>query len=109
MLHISGGPGVGKSAIMKHLALRLQPEGRIIVLRNGRVPSGGWFAMSHMIGCPVSQDELFNELGCGGGAILFIDNIDQIDDAGTWATITDLLGGVYRSPGWRAVTTGGIG
>jgi len=65
--------------------------------------------MSHVIGCPVSQDELFNELGCGGGATLFIDNIDQVDDAGAWATISDLLGGVHRSPGWRAVTTGGIG
>ena len=32
ILHITGAPGVGKSAIMKHLALRLQPEGRIIVL-----------------------------------------------------------------------------
>jgi hypothetical protein len=62
-----------------------------------------------MIGCPVSQDELFNELGCGGGAILFIDNIDQIDDAGEWATVTDLLSGVARCPGWRAVVTGGIG
>ena len=65
--------------------------------------------MSHMIGCPVSQDELFNELGCGGGATLFIDNIDQIDDAGDWATVTDLLAGVARHPGWRAVVTGGIG
>jgi hypothetical protein len=109
MLHIVGGPGVGKSSVMKHLALQLQPEGRIIVLGNGRIIPGGWLQMSHMIGCPVSQDELFNELGCGGGATLFIDNIDQIDDAGEWATVTDLLSGIARCPGWRAVVTGGIG
>jgi hypothetical protein len=109
MLHIVGGPGVGKSSVMKHLALRLQPEGRVIVLRNGRIIPGGWLQLSHVVGCTVSQDELFNELGCGGGATLFIDNIDQIDDAGEWATVTDLLSGVIRSPGWRAVFTGGPG
>jgi hypothetical protein len=109
MLAIVGGPGVGKSWIMKHLALRLRPEGRIIVLGNGRIVPGGWLPMSHVIDCRVSQDELFNELGCGGGATLFIDNIDQIDDAGDWATVTDLLAGVARCPGWRAVATAGIG
>jgi hypothetical protein len=94
---------------MKHLAERLQAEGRIVVLGNGRIIPGGWIQMSHVIGCPVSQDELFNELGCGGGATLFIDNIDQIDDAGEWATVSDLLAGVARYPGWRAVATGSAG
>jgi len=101
ILHIVGGPGVGKSAIMKHLAERLEPEGRIVVVGNGRIIAGGWLQMSHVIGCPVSQDELFNELGCGGGATLFIDNIDQIDEAGEWATVSDLLAGVAKCPGWR--------
>lgn len=47
---IQGAPGVGKSAVMKHLAGRLQPEGRIVVLRNGRIIPGGWLLMSHTIG-----------------------------------------------------------
>jgi hypothetical protein len=85
-LHIVGAPGVGKSSVMKHLARSLQPEGRIIVLRNGRIIPGGWLRMAHEIGSTVlSQHELFSELGCGGGATLFIDNIDQIDEAGDWA------------------------
>src|SRR5450759_2033249 len=108
-LHIVGAPGVGKSSIMKHLAQRLQPEGRIIVLRDGRIMPGGWLRMAHEIGCMVSQDELFNELGCGGGATLFIDNIDQVDEVGDWPTVNDLLTGVARNPGWRAVFTGGVG
>ncbi len=108
-LHIVGSPGVGKSSVMKHLAQRLQPEGRIIVLRNGRIIPGGWPRMAHEIGCKVSRDELFNELGCGGGATLFIDNIDQIDDPGDSAAIYDLLAGVVRNPGWRAVVTGAAG
>ena len=109
ILHIVGSPGVGKSAVMKHLAERLQPEGRIIVLGNDRIIPGGWLQMSHVIGCPVTQDELFNELGCVGGATLFINDIDQIDEAEGWATVSDLLAGVARCPGWRAVVTGSVG
>jgi hypothetical protein len=109
VLHIVGAPGVGKSWVMKHLAQRLQPEGRIIVLRNGRIVPGGWVRMAHEIGCAISQEELYNELGCGGGATLFIDNIDQIEEAGDWATVADLLGCIAKTPGWRAVVTGGLG
>jgi energy-coupling factor transporter ATP-binding protein EcfA2 len=108
MVHIVGAPGVGKSSVMKHLAERIQSEGRIIVLRNSRIIPGGWLALAQVIGRTVSKEELFNELGCGGGATLFIDNIDQIDDAGEWATVTDLLSGVAKTPGWRAVSTGGV-
>jgi hypothetical protein len=109
MVHIVGPAGVGKSWVLKDLAKRLMPEGRIIVLRHGRIIPGGWLQMAHAIGCAASRDELFNELGCGGGATLFIDNIDQITEPAEWATITDLLLGVAKSPGWRAVATGGLG
>jgi hypothetical protein len=109
LLHIVGAPGTGKSAVLKHLAQRLTPEGRIVVLRNGRIIPGGWLAMRSTIGCTVSREELFNELGCGGGAVLFIDNIDQIEDAAELATVSDLLVGVAKSPGWRAVVTGAVG
>jgi len=40
--------------------------------------------------------ETILELGCGGGAALFIDNIDQIDDAGEWATVTVAGWGMAR-------------
>lgn len=109
LLHIVGAPGVGKSSVMKQLAERIHPEGRIIVLRNGRIIPGGWLSMAHVIGCTVSKEELFNELGCGGGATLFIDNIDLIDAAGEWATIADLLAGAVKSHGWRVVSTGSVG
>lgn len=109
VLHIVGAGGCGKSGVLKHLARRLQPEGRILVLRNGRIPPGGWLAVASRIGCGVSLDELFSELGCGGGATLFVDNIDQIEDAGEWATISDLMTAVTKNPGWRAVVTGGVG
>jgi hypothetical protein len=38
---IEGRPGVGKSAVMKHLAVRLQAEGCVLALRRGRIIPGG--------------------------------------------------------------------
>ncbi|MCC8955028.1 AAA family ATPase [Bradyrhizobium sp. Pear77] len=105
---IAGRPGVGKSAVMKHLAARVQRESCVLVLRRGRIIPGGWTAMAHTIGWAGSQVELFNELGAGGGAIVFVDNIDQIDDQGEWATVTDLLSQATRSRGWRVVATCGV-
>lgn len=105
---IQGRPGVGKSAVMKHLAVRLQAEGCVLALRRGRIIPGGWTVMAHTIGWGGSLAELFNELGAGGGAILFIDNIDQIDDQGEWTTVTDLLSQATRSQGWRIVATCGV-
>lgn len=104
-LQIVGAAGVGKSAVLKSLAIGLQGEGTILVLAPGRIIGGGWLKLAHVIGCPVSRNELFNELGCGGGATLFIDNIDQIDDADAWVTLGDLLRGVQECRGWRAVFT----
>lgn len=109
VLRIGGRPGVGKSSVMKHLVRRLQAESRVLVLRNGRIINGGWMRMAHTIGWTGSQADLFNELGSGGGAILFIDNIDQIDDPAEWETVCDLLSEAMRSPGWRAVVTGELG
>jgi len=105
VLNIVGAPGAGKSAAMKHLAELVQPEGRIIVLRNGRIVPGGWQRMSHELGCTVPSDLFFNELGAAGGATLFIDNIDQVEDASERATVTDLLAAVGKYPGWRAIVT----
>jgi hypothetical protein len=102
---IVGTSGVGKSALLKALALRQRNEGNILVLAPGRIVRGGWTRMAQVMDCPVGRDELFNELGCGGGATLFVDNIDQIDDAEAWLTLRDLLRGVLECAGWRAVFT----
>jgi hypothetical protein len=105
MTLIVGDGGLGKSAILKLLALRVNLEGAGIFVAPGRIIPGGWLQMSNVIDCPVSRDELFNELGCGGGATLFVDNIDQIDDPRDWATVGDLVRGAMANPGWRVVAT----
>jgi hypothetical protein len=109
VLKILGAGGVGKSHILKHLVERLSAEGVVVVLAPGRIVPGGWLQMQRVIDCPVSRDELFNELGCGGAATLFVDNIDQIADPREWATTADLLAGVAACPGWRAVVTASPG
>ena len=105
VLQIVGASGVGKSAVLKALAQHQRGEGTVLVLAPGRVVDGGWLEMAPVIGCTVGRNELLNELGCGGGATLFVDNIDQLDDADAWLTLRDLLRGVLECPGWRAVFT----
>ena len=104
-VQIVGTAGVGKSAVLKSLVARLQPEGTILVLTPDRIIGGGWLKMARALSCPVSRNDLFNELGCGGAATLFVDNIDQIEDPQAWATLRDLLRSVHECPGWRAVFT----
>jgi hypothetical protein len=98
-VQIVASAGVGKSAVLKQLAMRTQEQGVNIVLAPGRIIGNGWVRMAAVIDCPVSRNELFNELACGGGATLFIDNIDQIDDAHDWLTLRDLLRGTLECPG----------
>lgn len=105
ILAIVGAPGTGKSAILKHLAELQGFEGTTIVLSRGRIVAGGWTSWAQTMTCPVAQGELLNELACGGGATLFIDNIDQIDDAGQLATVNDLIRGALANPEWRIVFT----
>jgi hypothetical protein len=105
VLQIVGASGVGKSAVLKELAQQQRGEGTVLVLSPGRIVGGGWLQMARAIECPVGRGELLNELGCGGAATLFVDNIDQIDDAEAWLTLRDLLRGVLECAGWRAVFT----
>jgi hypothetical protein len=105
LVQIVGAGGVGKSSVLKALATDLRPQGRVVVLTPGRIIGGGWLKMADALGCAGTRNELLNELGIGGAATLFIENIDQIDDDGVWLTLNDLLRGVIESPGWRAVYT----
>lgn len=104
-LKITGNPGVGKSAVLKHLANRLATEGILIVLTSGRIIPGGWTRMADAIGCGIGRDELLSELALGGPSTLFIDNIDRVEDEAERATVRDLIRGVVATPGWNVVAT----
>lgn len=105
VLYVSGASGVGKSALLKQLAEQAQSEGSIVVLAPGRIVGGGWLNVASAIGCNVGRVDLFNDLGCGGNATIFVDNVDQIESAGERSTLHDLLRAVTECTGWRAVLT----
>jgi hypothetical protein len=104
-LAIVGAPGTGKSAVLKRVAQLQEAESTIIFLSRGRIVQGGGLAWAQAVSCPLLLDELFNELGCGGGATLFVDNIDQIDDQNRLVTVNDLVRTAIKSPGWRVAFT----
>ena len=105
LVEITGASGVGKSVILKHPVARLETEGTVMLLAPGRITPGGWPKMAQALGCEASRDELLNELACGGCGMLFIDNVDQVDDEREKITLRDLLRGVVGNRSWRAVVT----
>ncbi len=104
-LEIRGSGGVGKSAVLKEIALTAQIESRVIVLAPDRTPSGGWSALQSQIGCDFTARELLVDLAGDGGATLFIDGIDRFEDPGQRHTIADLLTEAANVPGVCVIAT----
>jgi hypothetical protein len=104
-LEIVGGPGCGKSAILKALAEREGIEGRPLVLSPARTPPGGWLALSTQIGSRGSAEEFLTEMAASGSSTLFIDSLDRVTDPGVQATMVDLISAAARVPGMRLAAT----
>lgn len=104
-LEIRGEGGVGKSAVLKEIANRVQMESRVLVLAPNRVPAGGWEAFRSQLGCDASASQLLSDLAGDGGGILLIDGIDRFDDPGQRNTIADLLRAAASVAGLRVVAT----
>jgi hypothetical protein len=109
LVEISCPPGVGKSAVLKHLVALQGTEGTVLLLSPGRISPGGWPKMAVDLGYDCSRDEFLNELACGGCATLFVDNLDQVDDPREQITLRDLLRGVVALDNWRVVVTTRLG
>ncbi|HZC16954.1 MAG TPA: hypothetical protein VE309_09335, partial [Caulobacteraceae bacterium] len=65
-LEIVGGPGGGKSAILKALAGREGLEGRPLVLTPARTPPGGWLTLSGQLGFQGSATDFLTEMAASG-------------------------------------------
>lgn len=104
-LEIRGAGGVGKSGVLKDLALRNGVESRIIIVAPHRVPGGGWGALSAQLGCDVTAREFLTDLAGDGGGTLFVDGIDRFDDPGQRVTIADLIRAAAQVRGFRVVVT----
>lgn len=103
-IEIRGDAGVGKSGLLKHFALEVARESRVLVLAPGRVTPGGWGAMKAQLNFSGSADAFLRDLASDGGGWLFIDNLDFYAD-GERQTINDLLLTAANVPGFIVVAT----
>lgn len=104
-LELRGESGVGKSGLLKALASQIVVESRVLVLAPYRIAAGGWGAMRDQLRCDAGAEELLEDLAGDGGATLFIDGLDRIDNPGERATVVDLIRSAAGIPGFRVVVT----
>ena len=97
-VEVRGDAGVGKSAVLKHLAAQLSTEARVMFLSPGRITPGGWPAMRAQIGFEDGAYDLLSDLAAGGGAVLFLDNLDRFGPQ-EQATVRDLVREASIVPG----------
>lgn len=103
-LEIRGDAGVGKSGLMRHLAEQVATEAGILVLTPGRTPLRGWGAMRAEVGFDGTARELLSDMTGDGGAVVFIDNLDQFSSEER-STIIDLVRAAADVSGISVVTT----
>lgn len=104
-LELRGESGVGKSGVLKALASRATIESRVLVLAPYRIVAGGWGAMRDQLRCDARAEEFLADLAGDGGATLFIDGVDRIDNPGERATVVDLMRSAAGIPGFRVIAT----
>lgn len=102
---VRGDTGVGKSSVLRHYAERVAARAPIIFLDREATPPGGWLSLANMLGIPGTANAFLTDLAASGGAYLFIDGIDMVDDAGRQRTINELLRAASAIPGFTVVAT----
>ena len=103
-VEIRGDGGVGKSALLKHVAEQLSTEAPIIVLSPRSTTGGGWTRMRAEIGFDGTARDLLFDMASSGGATLFLDGIDYFTEQQR-PTVEDLVREAARVPGFSVVVT----
>jgi hypothetical protein len=103
-VEIRGEAGVGKSAVLKHLALQVAKESQVIVFAPDRTAPRGWFALRGVLGFDGTARELLADLAADGGAVLFIDNLDNFNEQ-EQKTVSDIVLEAAKVPGFAVVAT----
>ena len=78
LVNISGLPGCGKSAVLKHFAGNAAAKGPILFLKSDRLVGNGWSTFASALGLHHTAAELLTEIGATGTSILFIDGIYRV-------------------------------
>jgi len=103
-VEIRGDAGVGKSGILKHLAVQAQTETGIIVLRPGRTPTRGWSGLRERLQFDGAARDLLVELAADGTGLLFVDNLDLFSEEER-PTVNDLIRAAASVPGFSVIAT----
>lgn len=104
-IEIRGGPGVGKSAILKHVAERMAAEATVFVLDPVSTPEGGWAALALELDLKATAREFLADLATSGGAVIFIDSLEMFTSPARRRTVNDLVREIAPIEGMSVVTT----
>ncbi|OBU02591.1 ATP-binding protein [Morganella psychrotolerans] len=104
-VEIKGGPGVGKSAVLRNAAERIISEALVLVLDPLTTPEGGWAALSQVLNIRTTLKEFLNDLAVSGGGVLFIDSLEMFTSPAQRRTINDLLREIAVTNGFSVVAT----
>lgn len=104
-VEIRGPSGVGKSALLKHIAEQISSEARVVVLSPARTLPHGWLLLRATLGCTVSARDFLSDLASDGGAFLFIDGLDIFEDEDKKTTVRDLVRAAALVPNFAVVVT----
>ncbi|MEO9256679.1 MAG: ATP-binding protein [Tepidiformaceae bacterium] len=104
-VEIRGGPGVGKSAVLKHVAERISCQAHVLVLDPVGTPEGGWGALSQVLSIPATAREFLNDLAASGGGVVFIDSLEMFTSPARRRTVNDVLREVAVIEGFSVVAT----
>jgi len=103
-VEIRGDAGVGKSGVLKHFAQQIAIESQVIVFSPSRTIAKGWTAMRAALGFDGTARDLLVDIAAGGGATLFIDNLDLFDDEER-RTVVDIIREAAGVPGFSVIVT----
>lgn len=104
-VEVRGGPGVGKSWLLRHAAERSARRSPVIVLDPVTTPPGGWVAFAQVLGIPGTVKEFLTDLAASGGAVIYIDGLDMFTESGGQRTVGELLRAAGAIPGFTVIAT----
>ncbi|MGV8931960.1 MAG: hypothetical protein ACOH1R_07620 [Luteimonas sp.] len=104
-VEIRGGAGVGKSAVLKHVAERMSAQANVLVLDPVSTPEGGWSALAQTLDLQATAREFLGDLATSGGGVIFIDSIEMFTAPARRRTINDLLREIAGIEGLSVVIT----
>ncbi len=103
-IEIRGEAGVGKSGVLRRLAMDLSSEAQVLVLSPNRIVERGWVSMRSVIGYDGVGRDLMNDLSLSGAAVVFIDSLDFFADA-EQTTVKDIVRFAAEAPNIWVIAT----